>query len=101
METRMTVGQTLKVDGWSWHVRLLDPEGYEGSEYRVELPGTGVSVPVRVAVMGRKVRWDVPMVGGGVRVRVEILDDDEAPSVVRGYMSWSELSAGCARINLS
>lgn len=99
METRTAIGQTLKVDDWRWHGILIDADGYNGAEFRVTLPMLEISVPIRITITGRKVRWDAPMSGGGVRVRVEFLDDENAPESAGAWMSWSELQDGSIRLN--
>lgn len=100
METKFAIGQTITCDGWRNGFALLEnAEDYGGAEFRVTLPMLDVSVPIRVSVSGRVVRWDAPIVNGGVRVRIEFLDDDEAPRVAHGWMSWGEIQNGSAYIN--
>lgn len=100
MDTKTTTGQTLAIDSWrNGYAILRDADGYEGADFRVTLPMTEVSVPITVTVTGRKVRFDAPIVGGGIRVKVEFLDDDDAPVVARGWISWTELRDGSVRLN--
>lgn len=100
-ETTLAEGQTLAIDGWSWPSILEDADGYEGAAFRVYLPNARVSLPVRIEIGGRKVRWEAPIKGGGVRVRIVFLDDGPAgrETVARGWMSFSEIVDGTVRLN--
>ena len=122
METTFTKGQTVAVDGWGWPVVLEELESlctcgapaglakcahfvgclagsHPEAEFRVTLPHTGVSLPVHVTVTGRKVRWEAPIKGGGVRVKVEFVEGEGSSTSVGGWMSWEELSVGEFSLN--
>lgn len=100
-ETTLAVGQTLAIDGWSWPTMLEDADDFDGAEFRIWLGNARVALPVRVEITGRKVRWDAPIHGAGVRVRVTFLQDgDEGDeTTATGWMSWKELQDGSVQLN--